>query len=238
MKDIMNFIKKVADKNFDESVHLQFQKFSKGEFRNKAIVEAKNSNGKYTIKTSAEFANELVRIMADKLGSEKTKITGAIVSTQDLKDELEFKEVKQFQGVKRYLIDSEMSGDEILGLLNKFPKNFFALSFKVGDDVLKIKPKAPKSGKPGKGDEAPKADFCSLKTTDAELARSFVFERPEFRKAQILHNYFIEKIKIPDELKDSKDFALIREKSERVGKIFRKATIDEEKIESELEFSA
>ncbi len=56
----MNFLKKIVDKNFDESVHLQFQKFSKGEFRDKAIIEAKNSNGKYTIKTSAEFANELV----------------------------------------------------------------------------------------------------------------------------------------------------------------------------------
>jgi hypothetical protein len=126
----MNFIKKVADKNFDSQVHLQFQKFSKGIFPNRAVIEAKNSNGKYTIKTSAEFANELVRICAEKLGSEKAKITGAIVSTSDLKNELEFKEIKQFQGVKRYMVDSEMSGEEILALLDKFPKTFFALTLK------------------------------------------------------------------------------------------------------------
>ena len=234
----MNFIKKIGDKNFDDSVHLQFQKFSKGEFQNRAIVEVKKSKDKYTIKTSAEFANELVRAMAEKLGEEKTKVTGAIVSTSDLKGELDFKEIKQFQGVKRYLIDTEMSGSELITLLDKFPKNFFALSFSVGEDVLKIKPKAPKSGKPGKGDEKPKADFCSLKTTDKEIGKSFVFEKEDFKKAEISHTFFIERIEIPEELKGSEDFALIREKSKRVGKIFRKGEIDGASLNSEMEFSA
>jgi hypothetical protein len=236
----MNFIKKIVDKNFDESVHLQFQKFSKGEFRNKAIIEAKNSKGKYTIKTSPEFANELVRDVAEKIRDEKVKVTGAIVSTLDLKNDLEFKEVKQFQGVKRYLIENEMSGSEILELLNKFTKNFFALSFKTpnGNTELKIKPKAPKSGKPGKGDEAPKADFCVLKTTDRELAEGFIFEKVDFKEAKVNHTFFIDKIEIPEELKKSEDFALIREKSKRVGKIVRKSEIDGVKDEKEFGLSA
>ena len=234
----MNFIRKIKDKNFDELVHLQFQKFSKGEFQNRAIVEVKKSKDKYTIKTSAEFANELVRMISEKLGEEKTKVTGAIVSTSDLKEELDFKEIKQFQGVKRYLIDTEMSGNELINLLDKFPKNFFALSFSSGDDILKIKPKAPKSGKPGKGDEKPKADFCSLKTTDSNIVKSFVFEKEDFKKAEISHTFFIERIEIPDELKDSKDFALIREKSKRVGRILRKGEIDGQEIKNEMEFSA
>ena len=62
----MNFIKNIFEGKIDESVHFQFQKFSKGEFRNRAIIEGKNSNGKYTLKTSAEFANELVKIVAEK----------------------------------------------------------------------------------------------------------------------------------------------------------------------------
>ncbi len=224
----MNFIKKVVEKNFDESVHLQFQKFSKGEFKNKAMIEAKNSNGKYTIKTSPEFANELVRTMAGKLGDEKTKVTGAVVSTLDLKNDLDYKEVKQFQGVKRYLIDKEMSGDEITNLLNKFPKNFFALSFSTPDgSILKIKPKAPKSGKPGsKGDSKPKVDFCSLKTTDKELAKEFIFENPEFKKADISHKYIIEKLEIPEEAKSSGDFKKMREAAKRIGKIIRESEID------------
>ena len=239
----MNFIKKVADKNFDEQVHLQFQKFSKGQFPNRAIIEAKNSNGKYTIKTSAEFANELVKMCAEKLGSEKAKITGAIVSTSDLKNELEFKEIKQFQGVKRYMIDSEMTGEDLIGLLNKFPKTFFALSFSVPKDntELKIKPKAPKSGKPKNKDdaeEAPKADFCVLKTTDSKLGEDFIFENTGFKKAQISHDFLIEGIEIPEELKGSEDFAKIREMSKRVGKIIRKSIIDDIQKTSELDFSA
>ena len=235
----MNFIKKAVERKEDDSVHLQFQKFSKGEFRNRAVIEAKKTGEKYTIKTSAEFTNGLVHAMAEKLAEEKTKVTGAIVSTQDLKNDLSFKEIKQFQGVKRYLLDGEMSGSEMLKLLEKFPKNFFALSFSVGENILKIKPKAPKSGKPGsKGEEAPKADFCKLITTDKEIGKSFVFEKPEFKVAKINHTFFIDKINIPEELKNSEDFALIREKSKRDGRIIRKAEIDGENIEKVYEFES
>lgn len=231
----MNFIKKIVDKNIDENVHLQFQKFSRGEFRDRAVIEAKNSNGKYTIKTSAEFANELVRLMAKKLGEDKTQVTGAIVSTNDLTGEIDFKEKKQFQGVKRYLIDKEMSGAEIISLIDKFPKTFFALSFEVGSDKLKIKPKAPKSGKPGKGDEEVKADFCVLKTTDKKIADNFIFEKPDFKQAKINHTFFIDKIEMPE---GEKDFAKIREMAKRVGRIVRKAEINGEKKEEEFGFSA
>jgi hypothetical protein len=235
----MNFIKKVQENNFDESVHLQFQKFSKGEFRNRALIEAKNSKGNYTIKTSAEFANEFVRDLAEKLGNNKAKITGSIIGTNDLKGILEFKKISQFQGVKNYSIEKEMSGSEIINLIDKFPKNFFALSFSVGEDILKIKPKAPKSGKPGtKGDETPKIDFCSLKTNDKKLVESFIFENSEFKAAKIIHYFIIEKIEVPEELKTSQDFALIREKSKRVGKILRKIEIDGAKSEKYLELRA
>ena len=236
----MNFIKKAIDGQSDQSVHLQFQKFSKGEFRNRALIEVKaQSGGKYTIKTSAEFANDLVRLMAEKLGSEKVKVTGAIVSTSDLTGELDFKEKKQFQGVKRYLMDGDMSGEEILSLMEKLPKTFFALSFSVGDEVLKIKPKAPKSGKPGKEKEdGPKADFCSLKTTDKEIVGDFIFENPGFKGARINHTIFVERMVIPDELKEEKDFAKIREESKRAGRIVRKSIIDDQESEKEYEFEA
>ncbi len=236
----MNFIKKVQEKNFDESVHLQFQKFSKGEFMNRAIIKAKTSAGKYTINTSAEFANELVRVAAEKLGSSKTRVTGAIVSTLDLKSELEFTEIKQFQGVKRYMIDKEMTGTEILGLIKKFPKNFFALSFSTPEgSILKVKPKAPKSGKPGsKGDETPSADFCKFITNDSALAKSFVFEKPDFKQAEIVHTFVIKEIVIPSELKNEKDFAKVRELARRKGIVVRKAKIDDKEIKTDLAFEA
>lgn len=223
------------DGAIDESVHLQFQKFSKGEFRNRAVIEAKNSKGKYTIKTSAEFANDLVRIVAKQLSSNSTKVTGAIVSTSNLKERLDYKEIKQFQGVKKYLIEKDMSGNEIISLLEEFPKTFFALTFESDNSKLKIKPKAPKSGKPGKGGEIPKADFCTLKTPIAEIGTSFIFEKPNFQKAQIVHTFFINKIIFPE---GEEDFAKIREMAKRCGKIVRKAIIDEEEIVKEFELEA
>jgi hypothetical protein len=230
----MNFIKKVFNNNLDEDVHLQFQKFSKGEFKDRALIKAKVSENKYTINTSAEFANELVKIMAEKLGSNTAKITGAIVSTADLTGELDFKDKKQFQGVKRYIIDKELSGSEILGLLDKHAKIFFALSFSVGDNILKIKPKAPKSGKPGKkSEEGPKADFCKLVTFDKAIAEDFIFEKPGFKEAEIKHTYLITDLIKP---KGETDFAKIRELAKRKGKIIREAVIDGQSIKKEKEF--
>ncbi len=235
----MNFIKKIFDKEIDPNTHLQFQKFSKGEFRNRAIIKAKVSGTKYTTVTTAEFVNEMVRIVAEKLGESKTRITGAIISTNDLTGELEFKDKEQFQGVKRYLIDKEISGKEIIELLNKFPKSFFALSFESDDTKLKIKPKAPKSGKSSsKKGEAPKPDFCRLVTTDKELGQSFVFEKPDFKDAEVNHTFIITGLIISDELKSSNDFAKIREEAKRKGKIIRKTIIDGQESTQEFDFEA
>ena len=235
----MNFIKKIFEGQINNSVHLQFQKFSKGEFRNRALIKARYSSGKYTIKTSAEFVNELVEVFAKKLGEEKTRVTGAIISTFDLKAELDFKSIKQFQGVKRYLIDSEISGVEILRLLEKFPKNFFALSFNVKGDVLKIKPNAPKSAKPKEKENGElNPDFCKIITKDTELGKSFVFEKPDYKSAEIMHHYFITDIEIPEQLKKNGDFSKMREEAKRIGKIVREALIDGQKINSEKEFVA
>ena len=234
----MNFIKDIFDRKIDNSVHLQFQKFSKGEFGNRALINAKRSGKKYTISTTAEFANELVRKAAEKLVREKTRVTGAIVSTSDLKGYLDFEEIKQFQGVKRYLIDRDMSGDEIISILNKFPKAFFALSFSCDKDStkLKIKPKAPKSGKPGKkGSKKPKPNFCRLTTTDSEWGKSFVFENPNFKTAEITHKFLIDEIIKPE---GEEDYARIRELAKKKGRIIREAEIDDKKSVKEFNFEA
>lgn len=231
----MNFIKKVIDGKGDEFAHIQFQKFSKGEFRNRALIRVKKTKDQFTINTSSEFSNELVKKIAEKLGEKKTSITGAVVSTNDLTGELNFKEKKQFQGVKRYLIEDEMSGKEILRLLEKFPKTFFALTFESSDSKLKIKPKAPTSGKPGKGDESPKADFCKLVTTDKEWAQSFVFEKLEFKEAEIIHTFLIEELTFP---KDEKDYSKIRELAKRKGKIIRHSKIDQVETTKEYKFES
>lgn len=232
----MNFIKKIVDRKEDNLVHLQFQKFSKGIFKNRAVLKVKKTKNKYTINTTGEFINEFVRAMAEKLGSERTRMTGAVIATSDLTGKLDFKEKKQFQGVKRYLIDTEMSGDDAIKLLDEFPKAICALSFEVNSDKLKIKPKAPKMGVPGKKGEHPKTDACKLITTDATIGESFIFETKDFKLAEINHVFIIDKIIMPQT--DEKDFSKIRELAKKQGKMIRTSKIDEEISEKEYEFTA
>ncbi|GAG15615.1 unnamed protein product, partial [marine sediment metagenome] len=133
-----SFIKKIFEGNTenDELVHSHFTKFSKGEFPDRAMIRAKNTKGKYTISTTAEYAKDLIISLAEKLGDKTTTVSGAIISALDLEG-FEYNERKMAMGVRKYMIyDKEMSGDEILSLCNKIQKAFFALSFNVGETSL------------------------------------------------------------------------------------------------------
>ncbi|MBI2628550.1 hypothetical protein HYW74_00510 [Candidatus Pacearchaeota archaeon] len=235
-----SFIKKVFDGKTDNLVHMQFQKFSKGEFRDKALVSVNKIGNRFSIGTTYEYANELVRSAAEKLkNGEKTKVTGVIVSTRDLKGQLEFDNIKQFMGVKQYIINHELSKEEILGICDKFSTSFIGLSFSAGDTELKIKAKAPKSAKPStSSDKAPSADFCKLKTLDIELVRDLLFDVTNFesiKKIFIRHDFIITDIDIP---KNEKDPAKMREMAIRKGKIIRKIDIDGRETLKEIKFEA
>jgi hypothetical protein len=232
------FIKKIFDGKVDNLVHLQFQKFSRGDFQNRALIKAKNSKGIFSISTTAEYANELVRIFAEKLNDRSTKITGIVVSTKNLEGDLDFKDKKQFMGVKQYIIDKEMSGKEIISLCDKFPNLFIGLSFKVDNDELKIKPKAPRSAKPStKKDEDIKIDFCKVKTSDMNIVKSLIFDSEigDFKELEIKHSFLINDIIMPE---NEKDFAKIRELSKKKGKIIREITVDGKKIKKEANLEA
>jgi hypothetical protein len=202
----------------------------------KALVEAKKMSKNISIVTSAEFANELVLGVAELMGDgEKTKVTGAIVSTRDLTNEIEFKEKKQFQGVKRYILDTEMSKEKILNLCKNFPKVFLALSFKIEGTELKIKPKAPKSPKSKNKEESPKADFCRLKTNSSELINNYLFDIENFKKVRISHDFIIEEIILPE---GEENPLKMRELAKRKGKIIRKINLDDSEKIKEVNFIA
>ncbi len=233
-----NFIKKIWDNETDNLVHIQFQKFSRGEFKNRALILASLSKNIYKILTTHEFANGFVRALAEKLGDKKTRVTGAIISTRDLSNEIKFKDKKQFMGVKQYLVDGEMSGKEIVEIIDKIPSSFIALSFKIDDSELKIKAKAPKSAKPSsKGELNPVPDFCKLITTDKTLVRDILFDMDidNFKKAEINHAFLIKEIILP---KNEEDPAKIRELAKRKGTIIRKVIVDGKESFKEKEFIA
>ncbi len=237
-----SFIKKIftSETENDEIVHTQFQKFSRGEFRDKAVIKYSHGKDKYSLATTYEYSNEFARIMAERLGNNKTKVTGVIVSTRDLTGQLNFSGKKQFAGVKQYILDSEMTGDDILSLLNKLPTAFFALSMNVNGTELKTRPKAPISGKPStKGSDAEvKADFCKFYTTDKKLIEKFIFDNEitdSTKKAEIKHIFQITNITVPV---GEKDPLKMRELAKRSGKIVRIITIDEKKTQKEHDFIA
>ncbi|MCS7134652.1 MAG: hypothetical protein NZ889_02225 [Candidatus Pacearchaeota archaeon] len=232
------FIKKIFENKIDSSVHIQFQKFGKGIFKDRAMVKISNIKGKYVIYTTREYANELVKMLAEKLGDKKTKVNGMIITTLSLKG-IDFKEKKQFRGIKKYVIDKEMSGKEILELCNKFPLALFALSFKVNGDELKIKTKQKLWGPPRdiiSAKENPKIDFCKLTTKDKNLISNFIFDLPNnFKKAIIKHDFIIKELVFP---KEEKDYAKLREIAKRKGKIIRKINVDNKEIIKEKFFEA
>jgi len=226
---------------------MQFQKFSKGEFTGKAMVRIKNSKGKFNISTTAEYAKEFIMTLAEKLSDKSVQVSGALISALNLEG-FDYQEKKSAIGVNKYLIDKEMSGIKILELCEKVPKAFFGLSFKTEDFDLKVQPKSPKSSKGSssgkKEGKKTKINFCKLKTTDKNIVKNLLFDKEfenlNFKNVEIKHDFIINEIIINEELKQEykNDFAKIREKAKRKGKIIRRINVDEKEIVKEVEFEA
>ena len=188
-----SIIKQIFDGKVKDSSHIEFVKYGKGTFANKYLVDCKKQKDKWAIKTSAEFANFLVRRCLEKASGE-IQMKGAIIATFKVADEAGFpiERIKQFMGVKQALVNTSIPVKKIIELMDKYPKAFFALSFTAGDCVLKIKAKAPKSAKPSaKGTKKAVADFCSLKTSDKSIADDLLFGVGDFNLVSINHTLMI-----------------------------------------------
>lgn len=239
-----NYIKKIFEGNYkdDDLVHSHFVKFSRGEFMGRAMIKARVSKSNWVIDTTSEYAKDLILTLAEKLGSEKTTVSGAIISMFDL-DGFDYDERKMAMGARKYMLyDKEMSGDEIIDIINKTQNAFFALSFSVGDTELNIKPKSPKSAK-GSGSQKnenkkPKINFIKLKTNDKEIVDNLIFEDDAkgFKKILIQHTIIVDEIVMPET--EEKDFSKIREMALKKGKIIRKGVVDDLDYSLETEFEA
>jgi len=232
-------IKNIFDGNFDEEVHVAFLKFGRGVYKGKYLLEGKRQAKNWSVKTGAEYANFLVKRCLESVGTE-VKATGVIVSTLDLRDEINFelKKVSNFQGVRKHEVAGIIKKADIFALMDKYPKAFFALSFSGDDFVLKIKPKAPASGKPGKEkDEGPMADFCTLKTGDKKIIDELFFDIVKFDKVRVAHEIDVSDIVYPSDMESLKP-AEIRELAKRRGVLKRVADVDGDVRVSQTEFVA
>ena len=232
----MNFIKKLFENKVDVEVHKQFKRFSKGIYENRAIVELTKQKNSIKVKTSFEFSEDFARFLANTI-KDKVKISGGIITTKDIRSELDFEvNMKQFAGVKTFLLDNEMSKDQLNNLFNKFPAALFLLSFSTDYGTLKSKVKGPKAAKPGKDNEI-KADFCTFTTNDLNFTKEFAFDvEDNFKNLKINHTFIINDFIIDE--KDKNDPALARINAKRKGIIERYMNIDEKPVKKEINFIA
>ncbi len=232
-------IEKIFNGNFDSEIHNDFIKFSRGEFKDRYLIDAKKQANKWAVKTSCEFSNFLVRSCISKCKN-SVNVSGIIATTLDLKKDIKFEvsKISQFQGVKKYIISTNVNSIDLIDLMDKYPRAFFALSFKNNDFELKIKAKPPKSGKSGKDEEEIKADFCTLKTNDDKILNDFFFDTGiNFKEAKINHTVKIENIIYPKNIDGMKP-AEIRENSKRQGVLVRNICIDGNITKKEAKFIA
>jgi hypothetical protein len=232
----MNFIKKIFENKIDNEVHEQFTRFSLGTFENRALCQLIKTSKNLKIKTSFEYANELVAHLANTI-EDKTHIAGMILCTSDISSELPFEvERKNAMGLKKYIFDHELTKEQILNLRDKFPDALMLFNFSTESGTLKIKQKAPKAGKAGKKDEEPKADYCALTTTNFDLAKEFAFDASNFKKFFAKHTFWVEDVIVPKEYEN--DPAMARKMAKRKGKIIREIDVDGKQQKSEIKFEA
>ena len=235
-KDIMNFIKKIFDGGIDGDVHQQFIRFGKGEYKRRFLLSLWKTK-KIKVKTSFEFANDLVRLCS-KFGD--CKVSGIVLSKEDISKIMSENNIKGHSETKKgglyhqNNIDNQEIKKEQLIELEK--KSYFTLLDLEGDGFkLKIKKKLPK---PGKSEAKIDNKFCQLEADEkfySKIKEDFFWDIPETKKVSINHSMFIDSIVMPEGVKD---YSEVREIAKRKGKIIRDIMIDGQKIESEREFEA
>ncbi|HLF54013.1 MAG TPA: hypothetical protein VI544_02430 [Candidatus Nanoarchaeia archaeon] len=215
-----SFLKRVLAGKSDADSHRYFMRFGKGDYKRRFLIRL-NRGEKIKVKTSFEFANDLVKFVNE---NKNVKFSGKVLT----KDKVSGKEGKKKAGVFIYEV-SECS-------LNEFENAYYYL-LDVSDSeiVLKIKKSLPK---PGKNEEKIDEGFCSLlvdKRYWPALKETFFWDIPECKKASIEHELKISDIVLP---KGEKDPVKVRELAKRKGIIIREMEIDGKKSSKEIAVEA
>ncbi|MBI2044138.1 hypothetical protein HYT24_02120 [Candidatus Pacearchaeota archaeon] len=232
----MNFMKKIFIGDVDDKVHSRFIRFGKGEYRNRFLISLWKSK-KLKVKSSFEFANDLVKVCAEFGNS---KVSGIILSKKDISNIMSMNGIIGNSETKKgglyyqnNIALQELTKDQILKLEDE---SYFTLLNMEGDGFkLKMKPKLPK---PGKDEDKIDDKFCQLEADEkfySKIREDFFWDLQNGKKVSVAHNLSITEIIAP---KDEKDFAKIREMAKRKGKITRITNIDGKEVKTELDFEA
>ena len=216
-----SFLKKVLTGKGDSDSHRYFMRFGKGDYKRRFLISI-NKGEKIKIKTSFEFANDLVMFVNE---NKKVKFSGKVLA----KEKVAGKEGRKKAGVFVY----EISESSIEEFENAY---YYLLDVNDSEIVLKIKKSLPK---PGKNEEKIDEGFCVLlinaKYWNA-LKSTFFWDLPEgVKKVSIEHQLKINDIVMP---KEESDPVKVREKALRKGTIVRKMIVDGKETLKEIPVEA
>jgi len=233
----MNFIKKIFSGKTDGSVHRQFVRFGKGEYRKRGLLSLwKTKNIK--VGSSFEFANDFVLFVASLgKGFGNAVFNGNIWSKE---------QIPGLRGMKKEgKIIYNVSNFTSSKVKEIAPMVYYFLLNADGNGIkLRIKSKLPK---PGKSEEKVDEKFCQMELDEKyyeAVKEDFFWDLPECKKANIEHIFIIKDIIIPKgEARPGvatleTDYAKIREMAKRKGKVIRIANVDGREIRKEAEFEA
>lgn len=218
----MTFIKEILNGVVSDFSHKMFSRFGKGKFENRALVEIKRGK-KFSVKTSFEYVNDLVKLIIDNCSGD-VKVSGSIVG-KDLSKELDLEaEHKKRMGVcKADLKPIVLSKEKLQELYDTYGSNYLLLNLDGGNCSLKSKQSLPKPGQ-----ALLDGGFCKA-SFERNLSDVFLWEKRNFKKGIVSHDFVIEGFIVPDEYKD--DSAKARLFAKRKGKIIRTIDVDGKKDE-------
>lgn len=228
----MNFLKSMLTGKTDPKYHGKFVRYGKGEYE-RLLFEITKGKNSFKVKSSFDFANEFVGLIANNI-KEAASVSGKIIVPGDFqKDISAICETTSYSKRGKLFtaeIAAELSPEQLRKIYEKFSQYFLLLNIKSTEFSLKVGKSLPKPG--GKV----KPDFCSA-TLPLNLLDEFAWDvKDNFSKLIIKHVLNITDIVIPPELRN--DPAKARLEAKRKGRILRIIEIDGKETRKETDFMA
>jgi hypothetical protein len=222
------FIKKLFEKENDESVHRQFIRFSKGKFENKAVLNVKR-NGNIKISGTYEIATDMISLIS--MLAPMIKVSGTVISREKIQG---FPEGKEKKGVIHYEINETIDSKRLSEIA--FKSMYCLLDCEAAGIEMKTKKTVPRPN-PKATDKVKDKFFTAVLDIKFwnQIRNEFLFNLPEGKKFRLLHNYDINQVILP---KNEKDYEKIRIIAKKKGRLTRNVEIDGKNVVQETEFEA
>lgn len=218
----MNFIRKIFENKADELVHQQFIRFGKGNY-DRALLTIKKT-GRLSIKSSFEFSNDFVELIAQEASSD-IEISGVIIASHEFNLDIENEYSKRGKVYKAEIKEQKIKKEKLKEICENFKFDNLLLNLEANNCSLKCKNSLPKPG------GALKDNFCSVYFDNLDIAKEFAFDFPDFKELIIKHIFEITDLIVSKD--DEDDFLKARINAKRKGKIIRILSVDGKEIKKE-----